>query len=180
MKLIKSVNLYLSFLISYSFLLGQDFTAKIFIPEPALELEISRSLGVPPRQITRGDIAVKLKYLEINDAKITSLQGLEHAENLEVLVLKNNLISDLSPISRLPNLRKLDLTNNRITSLGSLTDKNQSIDSLKEINLSDNKLKGLVGISKLSSLRTLDVSRNNLIDLEGVSELKSLISLFSG
>ena len=173
MKLIKSVNLYLSFLISYSFLLGQDFTAKIFIPEPSLELEISRSLGVPPRQITRGEIAVKLKYLEINDAKITSLQGLEHAENLEVLVLKNNLISDLSPISRLPNLRKLDLTNNRITSLGSLTDKNQSIDSLTEINLSDNKLKGLVGISKLSSLRTLDVSRNNLIDLEGVSELKS-------
>ncbi len=92
--------------------------------EKLLELEISRSLGVPPRQITRGEIAVKLKYLEINDAKITSLQGLEYAENLEVLVLKNNLISDLSPISRLPNLRKLDLTNNRITSLGSLTDKN--------------------------------------------------------
>ena len=69
------------------------------------------------------------------------------------------------------------MTNNRITSLGSLTDKNQSRDSLTEINLSDNNLKGLVGISKLSSLRTLDVSRNQLIDLEGVSELKSLISL---
>ena len=54
-KLIKSVNLYLSFLISYSFLLGQDFTAKIFIPEPSLELEISRSLGVPPANYPRGD-----------------------------------------------------------------------------------------------------------------------------
>ena len=53
-KLIKSVNLYLSFLISYSFLLGQDFTAKIFIPEPSLELEISRS-SCPPANYPRGD-----------------------------------------------------------------------------------------------------------------------------
>ena len=77
-----------------------------------MELEISRSLGVPPSEIMESLLGEKLKILELSDSKLR-FRGLEHALNLEILVLRNNLIEDLSPLSSL-NLKRLDLSGNRI------------------------------------------------------------------
>ena len=91
-----------------------ESSEKVFIPEPVLELEISRSLGVSPSEITESLLGEKLKILELSDSQLRDLRGLEHALNLEILVLRNNLIEDLSPLSGLNKLKRLDLSGNRI------------------------------------------------------------------
>ena len=79
-----------------------------------------KHLSVDRENLTESLVAQKLRFLEVNDAQIRNLQGLEGAVNLETLVLKDNLIQDLSPLSELANLRKLDLAGNRISSLQDL------------------------------------------------------------
>ena len=72
-----------------------ESSEKVFIPEPVLELEISRSLGVLPSEITESLLGEKLKILELSDSQLRDLRGLEHALNLEILVLRNNLIEEI-------------------------------------------------------------------------------------
>lgn len=156
---------------------------KVFIPEPVLELEISRSLGVSPSEITESLLGEKLKILELSDSQLRDLRGLEHALNLEILVLRNNLIEDLSPLSGLNKLKRLDLSGNRIAGLKNLVDVStintgqSSVSALTHLNLSGNKLRGLSGINYFSNLLNLNVSKNSLIDLQGLSSLKKLLTL---
>lgn len=58
------------------------------------------------------DEMATLSSLNISRLNITSLVGLEHAINLNVLTAQNNLITDLTPISNLTSLTQLDLQGN--------------------------------------------------------------------
>ena len=82
---------------------------KLLVPESILEREICASLGVQSHELTEQLVAENLVSLELNNADLRDLRGLEVASNLEVLVLRDNLIDDLSSIRNLPKLRKLDL-----------------------------------------------------------------------
>ena len=90
---------------------------RLLVPESILEREICSVLGVRGDELTAELVSEKLTSLELNDANLRDLRGLEVAQNLEVLILRDNLINDLSPISKLPKLRKLDVSGNRISSL---------------------------------------------------------------
>ena len=48
-----------------------ESSEKVFIPEPVLELEISRSLGVSPSEITESLLGEKLKILELSDSQLS-------------------------------------------------------------------------------------------------------------
>ena len=140
-----------------------ESSEKVFIPEPVLELEISRSLGVSPSEITESLLGEKLKILELSDSQLRDLRGLEHALNLEILVLRNNLIEDLSPLSGLNKLKRLDLSGNRIAGLkknlvdvSSINTGKSSVSALTHLNLSGNKLRGLSGINYFSNLLNLN------------------------
>ena len=134
---------------------------KVYFPEPSLELEVSRTLGVSPEEITKTLLEDKLKILNVNDSKIKDLRGLEFASNLEILVLRNNLINDLSPIRGLKKLQKLDLAGNRLTDLKSLGAKTiastdeLSLTGLTHLNLSGNKLRGLAGVENFLDYKVL-------------------------
>ena len=156
-----------------SFALGQD----LIIPEPALQSAIARSLGVSEKSLTKELVASKLIRLQANDLGIRELTGLEHAQNLESLVLRDNLIDRLLPIQNLKNLKNLDLSGNRLTDVSDFASFQSS--SLRLLNLSRNRLLGLSGLSGLSALAQLDVSNNSLIDLEGISDLKGLVNLYA-
>ena len=170
--------------------------------DPKLERAVANQIGVPVNELSPNIVSEKLITFEFNDAKITSLKGLEHANNLRNLILRNNLIKDLSPISALPNLRRLDLSRNSLASLNSLLTndpQNRSnkagtntpdspVDSLlvqdtstfrflTDLNLANNNLRGLSGIGEFLNLRSLNVSYNYLVDLEGVSRLQKLKTL---
>jgi Leucine-rich repeat (LRR) protein len=152
---------------------AQDFV----IPEPALQNAIARSLGVSERSLSKSLVEKKLLRLQANDLAIRDLTGLEHATNLESLVLRDNLIDDLSPIQNLSKLKNLDLSGNRLTSLRTLAPLAAS--SLRILNLSRNRLLGLSGIDGFRALAQLDVSSNALIDLEGVGKLRGLVNLYA-
>ena len=156
-----------------SALLGED----LFIPEPALQSAIARSLGVSEKSLSRSLVETQLIRLQANGLGLRDLTGLEYAKNLESLVLRDNLIKDLSPIQGLSKLRNLDLSGNRLTSLLTLAPLPGS--SLRILNLSRNRLLGLSGVGGFGALAQLDVSSNALIDLEGVSNLTGLVNLYA-
>ncbi len=154
-------------------LTGQD----LIIPEPALQQAIARSLGVSERSLTKSLVGEKLIRLQANDLGIRDLTGLEHASNLQALILRDNLIDDLTPIKNLPKIQNLDLSGNRLSNLSTLAQ--LPVHSLRQLNLSRNRLLGLTGIGGFHALAQLDVSNNALIDLEGVGNLKGLINLYA-
>ena len=90
---------------------GQD----LIIPEPALQNAIARSLGVNERSLSKSLVEQKLTRMEANDLGIRDLTGLEHAKNLESLVLRDNSIS-IIPCQP----QNLDLSGNQLTSLKTL------------------------------------------------------------
>ncbi|MBU61300.1 MAG: hypothetical protein CMI26_02210 [Opitutae bacterium] len=92
----------------------------LFVPEPALEEALSRTLQVSQGELTEELVAEKLLRFELNGAGIRDLTGLEAAENLISLVLRDNHIEDISPITELAHLRRLDLSGNRIRDLKKL------------------------------------------------------------
>ena len=92
----------------------------LFVPEPALEEALSRTLQVDQGELTEELVAAKLLRFELSGAGIRDLTGLEAAENLTSLVLRDNHIEDISPIAELAHLRRLDLSGNRIRDLKKL------------------------------------------------------------
>ena len=176
-------------------LLGLSCTAQakqLYVPEPALERALCQALSVDRENLTESLVAQKLRFLEVNDAQIRNLQGLEGAVNLETLVLKDNLIQDLSPLSELANLRKLDLAGNRISSLQDLIPLSRSKmerrafelqSSLKDYKTPKDQIPGMVlELSELVqrlkkgawSLGVLDLSRNRLLGMTGIEHLTLL------
>ena len=153
------------------------FAQDLIIPEPALQNAIAQSLGVSERKLSKSLIEKKLLRLQANDLGIRDLSGLEHAINLESLVLRDNLIDDLSPLQNLSKLTNLDLSGNRLPNLSTLSP--LSSPSLRILNLSRNRLLGLSGIGEFRSLVQLDISNNSLIDLEGLGNLKALVNLYA-
>ena len=149
----------------------------LIIPEPSLQSAIARSLGVSEQKLSKSLVENQLVRLQANDVGIRDLRGLEHAKNLESLVLRDNLIDDLSPIHDLRKIKNLDLSGNRLTSLSSFSLFQST--ALRILNLSRNRLLGLSGIDRFPLLAQLDVSNNALIDLEGVQNLKGLVNLYA-
>ena len=165
---------------------------KLLVPESILEKEICMSLGVQGHELTEELVAEKLVSLELNDADLRDLRGLEVASNLEVLILRDNLIEDLSPLRNLSKLRKLDLSGNRIKSLDTLTrfpiieTKSRILkiqDSLQQKNLKD-EAKGELVLeitdlankfkSKNNSLLELNLSNNRLLGITGIEMFEGI------
>jgi len=94
-----------------------SYAQDLIIPEPALQNAIARSLGVSEQKLSKSLVENKLFRLQADDLGIRDLSGLEHAKNLESLVLRDNIIEDLGPIQGLTKLKNLDLSGNRLTSL---------------------------------------------------------------
>ena len=81
--------------------------------------------------------------------------------NLKELTIENANISSLEGIENLKKLTKLSLKKNKITSVESLSEDT----NLQEINLSDNKIYSLYGIENLKQLKYLNIENNCLQDI---------------
>jgi internalin A len=165
---------------------------RLRVPEPGLEKALAETLGVPREELTEELVAKELRFLDAGDRQLRDLTGLEVAENLEVLVLRQNLIEDVSPLADLPNLVKLDLSSNRIKNLSAL--KSLSLDLMRteisQIQVAlqsrtlpkDEKVNLIVKLTEVVkrinrgtwSLQILSVSNNKLLGLSGVGHLTSL------
>lgn len=143
-------------------------------------------------QLTSLDV-LKLQVSE----KISDLTGLEHAINLELLIVAKNRIQDTRPLANLTNLTFLDLGGNAISDVSPLAGlvrlevlglwSNQIVDvsplaglvNLKDLALQDNQIAGISPLVGLTRLTELNVRNNGIADLSSLTELTSIAVLHS-
>lgn len=163
------------------------------VPDPKLRRDIADELGVESDQLTIDDL---LELKSLTAIKVGRLQGLEYAENLEELTLKDldpfaemDIIytlselkvlritrsnfhrADLQGIGNLVELEVLDLSNNALHVFPAI----EGLVSLEELNLHNNRIEKLAGIGFLRNLLTLDLSRNSLSRLDELAELENIL-----
>ena len=97
-----------------------EAAAEIDIPDPNLRAKIENTLGkASGAAFTIGEMAM-LTQLDVQNAKISNLTGLEYAINLTTLVLRDNSVSDISALRNLTQLTTLVLASNSILDLSPL------------------------------------------------------------
>ena len=167
---------------------GIDPNSSIEIPDANLRAKVAAILSKPrDAQLTAGDM-LALTRLDVQNASIRDLTGLENAHNLRTLNLggeylqgtgyvNSNTVSDFSRLEGLNQLTYLDLGKNKLTDISSLSGLNQ----LTYLSLGSNKLTDISPLSGLNQLTYLHLGKNTITDvspLSGLSQLKTLY-LFS-
>ena len=144
-----------------------------FSPENRrLESVIRNELDKPTGTIYRSDLA-EITHLKANDARIESLDEIQHCTNLRALSLIGNRISDLDLLVNLTQLERLELGHNQISDLEPLS----HLKSLEWLALNDNRISDIEPLSELTDLTWLSLSRNEISRLSGLTELNRLESL---
>ena len=161
-----------------------DPNSSIEIPDASLHAKIVETLGKQRgAQLTAGDM-LALRKLDVRNASVQDLTGLENAHNLYELNLggeslqgkgyvNSNTVSDFSRLEGLSQLTYLYLSNNDLADVSSLSGLSQLI----VLDLSNNIISDVSPLSELSQLTYLYLSNNDLADislLSGLSQLKSL------
>ena len=140
------------------------------IPDANLRAVIADSLGkARDEAITRKEMA-SLTHLEIQDANISDLTGMEFATNLTFLWLTGNAITDLSALCDLTNLTGLVLFGNAITDISTLS----NLTHLEHLNLDGNSISDISALSNLTNLEWLSVGENPITDISALAALTNL------
>ncbi len=117
--------------------------------------------------------------LELNNSRISKLDGLEKFTSLTELNISNNGVVDISPLASLKNLTSLSAYGNAMTDLSAISD----LTKLEYLNVSKNRFIDSTNnsvtksISKLTNLKQLDISHNYLKNIDGLSSLTKLTKL---
>jgi internalin A len=160
------------------FLPATSIWAASVITDPALAKAVRAELELPAKKELK---AVDLKKLESlypseSKAKITSLQGLEYAVNMESLFLPGQKIKNIKPLSKLKKLTFLAVEENQITDLSPIS----GLSSLEKLVVDGNMIKSLVPLKNLNKLTDLLASNNQVEDLSPIKKLKLEWLLLSG
>lgn len=165
------------------------------IKDPALEEGLKLILNIPVGESLKSTDLKQLRVVDLSNAGIQNLSGLEQAVNLTHLRLYGNEITDLTPLEHLTELREIDVRNNYITSiqplaglqqLGRLYISNNSISSidvvrefpkLNTLHASGNQIPNLDALTELHSLKWLEISNNAITDLMPLAEKTELTQL---
>ncbi|MDQ0231423.1 leucine-rich repeat domain-containing protein [Metabacillus malikii] len=139
------------------------------IPDSELKNIIMNHLGIYGRDVYESDMN-KLDYLNIYEATINDLTGLEYAKNLESLSIQNSGITNIEPLKGLVNLRHLDLANNEVKDLTPLS----SLINLEYLWISNNPIENINALNTLENLYGLDITYTNVEDITILPTLPSL------
>ncbi len=148
------------------------------IKDPALAKAIRAELKLSPdKELKAGDLQ-KLESLYPMDVKdkITRLQGLEYAVNMQSLFLPGQKIKDITAIGKLKKLTFLAVEGNQITDLSPLS----GLSSLQKLVVDGNKIKSLEPLKNLRKLTDLLASNNQVADLSPIRKLKLEWIIMSG
>lgn len=115
-----------------------------------------------------------LQLVDLSYNKINTFDGLQHPL-LKTLNLNSNCIKNLDSMSMVTfnNLEVLELRNNGIESLTGLS----ALPQLKKLYISQNRISNLSPLSQLKTLETLHIRENEIVNLEGLVELENLIEV---
>jgi len=152
---------------------------KVFIKDYYFEKELVRQKwdDVADGYISIVD-AKKIIRLDISDANISDLSGIEYFTNLEILMAGGNKINKVD-VSKLTNLKELSFFGNQwLTEIDlskniNLTNINFAANRLTSIDLSKNIKLKYIEISS-NKLNSLDISKNLLLEGMNVSNNPNL------
>ena len=152
----------------------------IVIPDPHLEAAVRETLSIfksKKETITQLDM-LRLRSLFIgNNSEIADITGLEHALNLERLIIhKGNKIRDMTPLSDLTQLRLLSLHQTQIRDITPLA----SLTALETLVLNISQVNDIKALSGLTQLKTLEMFNNQVSDITPLAGLKQLKQLELG
>lgn len=152
-----------------------DLTQVIEFEDLVLKSAIISTLNLETSEITLKDL-LNLTELNASSLHITSLKGLEHAQNLETLDISYNQITDFSPLSQLNKLNQVKIEYQMIEG-GMLTSEEGIIKvKLKVINRKGDMLTPMLNLR--NNLTLEDTELETIMDEEGyitldITELES-------
>ena len=112
-----------------------------------LEDAIRNEIDKPEGDLDLDDLE-GLTELRAEDAGVRSLEGIQHCENLEHIILDFNEIDDISNLTGLSELKYLSLYNNNVNDISPLAD----IPSLEHLSIGDNPVYDLQPLENLPNL----------------------------
>ena len=146
------------------------------IPDANLRVAISEALGKASGiRITRDEMAT-LTHLEVHDADISDLTGLEFATRLEEIRCNNNSIADLSPLAGLIKLRVVELRHNAIKDLSPV----KELLNLDWLIVPYNLISDISPLKGLINLKGLDIGGNIISDFSPLAGLIKLERIWMG
>ena len=146
------------------------------IPDANLRVAISEALGKASGiRITRDEMAT-LTHLEVHDANIRNLIGLEFATKLEEIRCNNNSIADLSPLAGLIKLRVVELRHNAIKDLSPV----KELLNLDWLIVPYNLISDISPLKGLINLKGLDIGGNIISDFSPLAGLIKLERIWMG
>jgi hypothetical protein len=89
-----------------------------------------------------------------NDGALTTLQGVEQLEKLELLNVAGNRIGQINAAARLASLRELDVSNNDLRDISALG----QYPSLEVLSIGGNRIADLSPLARAAKLKTLNLS----------------------
>ena len=148
--------------------------AEEWMPDPALREAVREKLSIPADSpLILAYVQLHLTSLNAINKGIVDLTGLEHATDLQFLVLPRNKIQDPSPLSGLTGLVFLDLSGNQISDLSPLA----RLENLEVLRLSENQIVDVSPLAGLVNLRELSLSGNQISDISPLVGLANLENL---
>ena len=142
-----------------------------WMPDPALRQAVREKLDIPADvPLTPAYLQQHLTSLDVRYEGILDLTGLEHATDLQALVLIENKIHDLSPLSGLTELGFLDLGGNQISDLRPLA----ALTRLETLHIWRNRIEDISPLAGLVNLKTLLIENNDIKDFSSLDALRHL------
>ncbi|KAF4101033.1 leucine-rich repeat-containing protein 49 isoform X2 [Onychostoma macrolepis] len=118
----------------------------------------------------RDDITSCPERLDLDRRGLTNVPHLDAAENLRLLNMQHNLVSHLQDLLHLQRLVILDLYDNRLIDMSGVS----SLTSLRVLLLGKNRIQRISDVDGLAKLDVLDLHSNQISQIENVSGLSKL------
>jgi len=145
--------------------------AEDWMPDTALREAVREALELAPNEpLTQGAMK-RLTKLIVPNSNIADITGLQHATNLDFLVLGGNPISDLQPLQKCTLLTLLNLEGcSKIKDIHPL----KNLVRLESLSLGYNKIEDIRVLGNLEMLTFLSLRANHIRDFSPLLELRHL------
>lgn len=133
---------------------------QLVIRDPAFEAALLREFGKPPNGELSLEEVGDRQTLQINDASVRDVAGLEHFTGLWKLDLSGTGISDLTPLAALSELDALYLADTKVTDISVLS----NLSNLYGLDLSGTAVTDISPLAKLDQLGVLNLADTSVTD----------------
>lgn len=132
----------------------------IQFPDSDLKVALLRQLGKSPNdEISIAEAENAPQTLDLSQASISNLEGIQYFKNVTFLKLHENNIQDLTPLSNLTKLKILLLNDNLIEDIGPLA----NLKNVTLLNLNNNQVTNLQPLQNIPTLYYLYIYKQKCI-----------------